>query len=84
LAIKRIPIHSTTTGSRGQKEDRWTLLIDLETGNRSVEHEWSHNNPVGPAQPNSGSKTVSLLEFLASDADATAQEKLCDLLTKGV
>jgi hypothetical protein len=84
LAIKRIPIHSMTTGTSGRNEDRWTLLIDSETGTRSVEHEWSYVTPHGQGQRNSGEKTVSLLEFLASDADATAQAKLCDLLKKGV
>jgi hypothetical protein len=83
LAIKRIPIHSMTTGSSGRNEDRWTLLIDSETGNRSVEHEWSYVTPHGRGQRNSG-ETVSLFEFLAGDADASATVKLLDLLKKGV
>jgi hypothetical protein len=84
LAIKRIPIHSKITGSRGLNEDWWTLIIDPETGNRSVEHKWSYAQTYGRVQPSSGEKTVSVVEFLASEVDAIAQEKLCDLLTKGV
>jgi hypothetical protein len=84
LAIKRIPIHSKITGSRGLNEDWWTLIIDSETGNRSVEHRWSYVQTCDQDQPSSGDKTVSVVDFLASDVDVIAHDKLWDLLRKGV
>lgn len=83
MVVNQIPIHCRSKGTVGQSEEKWTLLIDPVTGYRSVRHQWLHDNPHGRGPPCSGERIVSVGEFLASDADASAKAKLRCLIEKG-
>jgi hypothetical protein len=81
VAFDQIPFYCRSKGTVGQSEEKWTLLIDLESGYKSVRHEWLHTTPYDRGVSScSGERTVSVGEFLASDADATAKAKLRQLL----
>jgi hypothetical protein len=84
MVVNHIPIHCRSKGTLGQTEEKWTLLIDSATGDRSVRHEWSHASPYGGGPPCSGERIVSVGAFLASDADVTVKAKLRNLIEKGV
>ena len=79
MAIERTEIHSQRKGSMGEDEDWWTLLVDSESGEKTVEHEWSYTNAYGPGQ-DSGTQIVTVDEFLAGNSDQTAKAKLRELL----
>jgi hypothetical protein len=78
---KAIEFHSRTQGSLGENED-WYRLIVEEDGSRVVEHEWSHTNAYKVSQSDSGSKRISVEEFLRGAYDQTAKGKLSDLITR--
>jgi hypothetical protein len=80
MVVNRIPILTRNKGTVGRNEEHWCLLIDPETGERSVRHTWSHPSPYGRGPPCTGEQTVSIDEFLASDADAIAKAKLRKLI----
>ena len=67
MAIKRFPIHDKTKGSLGENEDTWVLLVDTETGERTVEHWWHHMNPYKGTLTSEGEKILSLAEFEAGE-----------------
>jgi hypothetical protein len=82
--INRIPICNRTQGTLGPNEEKWTLLIDSATGDKSVCYEWSRASPFGHGPPWSGERTVSVGEFLASDADVTVKAKLRNQIERGL
>lgn len=78
MAIKRYPIHAKTKGSLGENEDTWTLLVNTETGERTVEHWWHHMNPYKLTLTSEGERVIPLDEFQAGefgDMLATAMAK---------
>jgi hypothetical protein len=81
--VHRIPIHTRSMGTLGRDEEKWSLLTDSATGDKSVCHEWSNASPYGRGPPWAGEKIVSVEEFLASDADAIAKAKLRNLIARG-
>ena len=77
---KRIPIHEEIKGALGQHEDWWTLIVNSETGERSVEHEWSYVDPYQIGNKNSGVKVVAVAEFLQGESTEVVKSKLNALL----
>ena len=67
MAMKRYPIHSKTKGSLGENEDTWVLLVDTDTGERTVEHWWHHMNPYKGTTTSEGEKILTLAEFEATE-----------------
>jgi hypothetical protein len=83
MAVTRTRIHSKTKGALAENEDWWVLIVDIESGSKSVEHEWSYTNAYGSGQ-DSGKTTVTVDEFLASGADDAVKMKLRAMLDAGV
>ena len=79
MAITRTRIHAKVKGALAENEDWWVLIVDTESDNKTVEHEWSHTNAYGPGQ-NSGMTSMTVDEFLGSDADNAAKDKLRAIL----
>jgi hypothetical protein len=63
MAIKKYKIDSKTKGSLGENEDTWTLLVDAETGERTVEHWWHHMDPYKGRLISEGEKVLPLADF---------------------
>ena len=80
LPIKRIPIHTSVKGAMAETEDWWTLVINTDTGERLVEHDWSRGNPYKAKSESSGTETVSVDAFLNGDNNVEARLKLKSLL----
>ena len=67
MAIKRYRIHDKTKGSLGENEDTWTLLVNTETGERTVEHWWHHMDPYKGTLTSEGERILSLDKFRAGE-----------------
>jgi hypothetical protein len=80
LPLRRIPIHTSVKGALAQTEDWWTLVVNTDTGEKLVEHDWSHGNPYKAKSESSGTETVSVEDFLKGDNNVEAQLKLKSLL----
>lgn len=70
-----------TKGPMANDEDWWRLIVDSETGEMRVEHEWSHTR-INGLQTDSGSKLFTLDEFHASDEPPRAKVALDEFLAK--
>jgi len=79
---ERIQVYQKVKGSLMENEDWWYLVVD-DNGNRHVEHEWSHVDPYGKREPNSGKIKISIDDFLRGDHEAAAKEALKAELAKG-
>jgi hypothetical protein len=77
MAASRTKFHERIKGPYREKEDWWHLIED--SGQLSVEHEWSHSS-LGNLKTDSDTKTMTVEEFLASDAPNDAKEALRKLL----
>jgi hypothetical protein len=79
MALQRHLIHERAAGSSDSGKDRWTLIVDTDTGAMLVQHERSHGNPDKPVSH--GAKTISVDDFLKSEADVEVVERLGKLLS---
>jgi|RhiMetdeSRZDD1v2_1073273.scaffolds.fasta_scaffold913568_1 hypothetical protein len=70
-------IEFDSRGIGGRNEDWWYLHFDEQTGEFSVEHEWSYLPVKG--EGNNGTAKYSLSEFKEKDADHYKQ--LVELIT---
>ena len=78
---ERVQIGERIKGSLMQNEDWWFLVLE-DNGTCHVEHEWSHVDPYGKGQPNSGQKNYSVEEFLAGDHGDGLKSELRSALAK--
>jgi len=77
--LERHLIYERVTGSLGRGSDRWTLIVQTDTGQKMVQHEWS----LDKGAVRHGATTISLNEFLKSDqSDTDIMQKLGKLLTE--
>ena len=61
-------------------EDWWWLLVDDDTGEMAVEHEWAHTDIGDFANPRNGEKRYTVAGFLASDQPQSAKDRLGEVL----
>ena len=78
----RSQIHQRATSGFLKEADAWTLVSDMETGARTVEHEWTYVDPFGQGPPDSGISSVSVETFLRGDNDDQVKQKLRALLVQ--
>ena len=69
-------------GSLGENEDWWYLVVDSETGERSILHEWHNMNPYNSTVTSEGSKSHTLEEFKTSDVGRALKGELAEILDK--
>jgi hypothetical protein len=51
VTVDQVPFYCRSKGTVGLSEEKWTLLIDSESGYRSVRHEWFRTNPLRASIP---------------------------------
>lgn len=76
-----VPFHKKTKGSLQEKDDWWCLIVQ-DDGASYVEHEWSHIDAYGKKKPDSGTRNVSIDEFLAGEEEPAAQDALRKVLAQ--
>ena len=76
MTIDRTEFHKQVKGSLMQDEDKWVLITDKRTGERFVEHAWSHVDPAGQSASDTGERKIPVAEFLHGDADPAIKAKL--------
>ena len=75
-----VTFHHTRRGAFQEREDRWTLTTRGD-GGAVVEHVWSHFNAY-TRQPDAGSATFGVEEFLAGAHNSEAKARLREHLAK--
>lgn len=75
---KRTTIIESRKGALGQNED-WYYFVANDDGSCHIEHEWSHGDPYGKGGGSSGSKHLSVEEFLKGNYNAEAVAKVKQL-----
>ncbi|MEO1719053.1 MAG: hypothetical protein AAFR23_02370 [Pseudomonadota bacterium] len=79
--MSRELFHQSAKGTMGEKED-WFYIVRQADGRLCIEHEWDYVRLSKlSAEPDRGSKRVTIEAFLASDAPAAAKGKLRELLS---
>ncbi len=73
-------IDSKTKGSLGENEDRWSLEVDDDTGEKSVTHSWNYINASNSKVRSAGSKNWPLKRFLVGNQPSHIKEKLQALM----
>jgi hypothetical protein len=78
---KKTTIIESRKGALAQNEDWWYFVVN-DDGSFHIEHEWSHVDPYGKGSGNSGSKKMSVEEFLKDNHNAEVVAKVKELAAK--
>jgi hypothetical protein len=82
MAVERHNFYSSVRGTLQADEDWYTLLVDTESGVKSVEHEWSYVDAYGRLTANSGKEVLPVEVFQSRSTSEDAKTELNVLLKR--
>ena len=80
ITVVRIEFYQKLTLARFERDDRWTLLADQQTGAKTVEHREIYRDPDNRNTISEQTKIYSLDEFGLSEIGSQLQARLAEAI----